>query len=73
MDRGTWWTAVHGVTKEPDTTEHTHKASRKRLGRLSYRYLDTKMRDSQYKSLKVGTPCSVSSRSSKGVRVMVSE
>ena len=21
-DRGAWWTAVHGVTKEPDTTEH---------------------------------------------------
>ena len=21
MDRGAWWTTVHGVTKEPDTTE----------------------------------------------------
>ena len=28
MDRGTWWTTVHGVAKESDTTEctstHTH-------------------------------------------------
>ena len=22
MDRGTWWTVVHGVTEELDTTEH---------------------------------------------------
>ena len=22
MDRGTWWTMVHGVTEELDTTEH---------------------------------------------------
>ena len=26
MDRGAWWDTVHGVTKEPDTTEVTeHK------------------------------------------------
>ena len=28
MDRGTWWTTVHGVAKESDTieaTQHTHK------------------------------------------------
>jgi hypothetical protein len=24
VDRGTWQAAVHGVTKESDTTEHTH-------------------------------------------------
>ena len=23
MERGSWWTTVHGVTKELDTTEHT--------------------------------------------------
>ena len=21
MDRGAWWTIIHGVSKEPDTTE----------------------------------------------------
>jgi len=30
MDRGAWWAAFHGVTKESDSTEHTCKASRKR-------------------------------------------
>ena len=25
MDRGAWWAVVHGVTKESDTTEHTHR------------------------------------------------
>ena len=24
MDRGAWWAAVHGVTKESDMTERTH-------------------------------------------------
>ena len=24
MDRRAWWTTVHGVAKELDTTEHTH-------------------------------------------------
>ena len=24
MDREAWWTAVHGVAKESDTTEYTH-------------------------------------------------
>ena len=24
MDRGTWWATVCGVTKESDTSEHTH-------------------------------------------------
>ena len=24
IDRGIWWTTVDGVTKESDTTEHTH-------------------------------------------------
>ena len=24
MDGGAWWPTVHGVTKEPDTTEHAH-------------------------------------------------
>ena len=24
MDRGPWWATVHKVTKELDTTEHTH-------------------------------------------------
>ena len=24
MGGGAWWPAVHGVTKEPDTTEHAH-------------------------------------------------
>ena len=28
MDRGAWWSTIHGVTKESDTTEmteHTHR------------------------------------------------
>ena len=25
MDRGAWWATVHGVSKELDATEHTHK------------------------------------------------
>ena len=24
MDRGAWWATVHRITKESDTTEHTH-------------------------------------------------
>ena len=24
MDRGAWWATVHGVSRNPDTTEHTH-------------------------------------------------
>ena len=24
MDRGAWWTTVHGVAKELDTIEHSH-------------------------------------------------
>ena len=24
MDRGAWWSTVHGITKETDMTEHTH-------------------------------------------------
>ena len=28
IDRGTWWATVRGVSKELDTTDHTHRASR---------------------------------------------
>ena len=29
MDRGAWYATVHGVTKDLDTTEHTHRGSLK--------------------------------------------
>ena len=25
MDRGAWWATVHGVAKESDTTEYSHR------------------------------------------------
>ena len=31
MDRGAWWATVHGVSKEPGATKHTHKHVNKRL------------------------------------------
>ena len=31
MDRGTWWTTVHGVT-ESDTTEHIHTHTHTKTG-----------------------------------------
>ena len=31
MDRGAWWATVHGVSKELDAAEHTHKHVNKRL------------------------------------------
>ena len=29
MDRGAWYATVHGVTKDLDTIEHTHRGSLK--------------------------------------------
>ena len=31
-DRGAWWTTVHSVTKESDTTEHTQTDPQNPLG-----------------------------------------
>ena len=48
MDRETWWTTVHGVTKQSDMTEHHHHQSMyifrdRRIGRNINRSVFTKM------------------------------
>ena len=48
MDRGAWWTTVHGVTKQSDMTEHHHHHFTcifmdRRIGRNINRSVFTKM------------------------------
>ena len=53
MDRGAWWTVVHGVTKESDTTEGLNNNN---MNIILYYYSNSKLTNIPFLKLPVTFP-----------------